>query len=379
MNKTSKIIIGIIVVIIIVGLIFVFGGEKKEEKETIKIGAIHALSGKNAVYGEAMKKGMDLAVKEFNVNGRIDGRKIKVLYQDHAASPQKAVEGLRALQLKGRKIISTSFSNVILALSPIAKKNEILLINSGATSKDIKKQGKFILSTIPDSVLEVEPIAKYAIEEGYNTAGIIYVNYQFGIDQKDIFKKEFEENGGEVLISEVAPIDSKDYRTNLAKIKEKNPDVIFIGTLAKDTSFIIKQAKELGVDVPLITTQTSVSKSSLEEIGKAAEGIIFSGPRFDVEKDQRDVFINFKNKYKKEYGEYPDYFATTYYDSTRMVLEGIKNCGSARSAKCVSNYLMNLKDFEGASGKTTFTGTTVKKPIDIKTFKNGKITTLEFK
>jgi len=324
-----------------------------------------------------MMKGMDLALKEFNSENKMWGRTVEIVYEDHQANPTTALSAFQILKSEGIQIINSSFSNVILALAPIANESEILLINSGATGRDLKAKGIFLLNTVPDAELEVLPLADYSLNNEYKTAGIIYVNYQFGLDQKNIFKENFKKKGGSVVAEEGSPIDSTDFRTALLKIKEKNPDIIFIGTLAKETALIIKQAKELGISTLMITTQTSISVKSLQDLNGSAEGLIISGPRFDLEKDTNLAFTKFKELYFKEYGEDPDYFATTYYDSTKMILQGIKKCGSA-DAKCVSEFIRSLKDFNGASGMTTFKGTTVEKPIDLKIFKNNKLETLEF-
>ena len=230
-----------------------------------------------------------------------------------------------------------------------------------------------VISTIPTSSKEVRPIAEYAAKK-YKTAGIIYVETQFGKDQGEAFKKYFEAAGGKIVSSESAPLDSKDFRTSLVKIKAKNPEVIFIGTLAKETSLVIKQAREQGVDSPLLTTQSSVTVSSLKELGTIADGLILSGPRFDLGSND-EKFSNFRNAFKQAYGKDPDYAATTYYESTKMVMEAIGKCGGTDPV-CVSKYVRGLKNYSGVLGSITFEGTTVIKPIDIKVYKDGAISTL---
>ena len=371
---SKKVVLWIIVILVVIGAIWMIGG-KKENVQTgpVKIGALTALSGNNAVYGVMMKAGIDLAVKEVNDQGGINGNKVEVLYEDSQAQPAEAISGYNNLKQQGVKIVSTIFSNVILALAPIASQDGILLINSGATAGDIPKQGDMVISTIPTSAKEVQPIAEYAAKK-YKTAGIVYVDTQFGKDQNDAFRKYFEAAGGKIVSSESTPLDNKDFRTALTKIKSVNPEVIFIGTLAKETSLVVKQAREQGIKLPLVTTQTSITVSALKDLGPVANGIILSGPRFDLNSTEAK-FDTFRNAFKQANGKDPDYAATTYYESTKMVMEAIGKCGD-QDAVCVSKYLRGLKNYSGILGSITFEGTTVTKPIDIKEYKDGSINTI---
>lgn len=370
-NHKSSAVFIVVSIVIASLMVFSFGCAKKEEKE-IKIGAILPLTGDAAEWGNNTKNGIDLAVEKINNAGGINGKKIKILYEDTQGTPQNGAAAIQKLINieKVPVVIDDSMSSVTLAMAPIAEKNKVVLLSTGATAPKISEAGEYIFRIWNSDDLEGKVSANFVFNElKFKNAVILYINNDYGKGLESVFKKEFENLGGKILLSENFGQSDTDYKTQLTKIKDMKPEVIYLIGYPKEISLILKQASELRVNSKIIGTVTFEDPNIIKLAGKAAEGVIYPYP---VEPDKADKVVNeFLAQYKAKYGKEPGITCDVGYDAVNMLAQVIK-FGNSMKGKDIQKGLMMIKDFHGASGVMTFDKNgDVNKPIGMKYIKNG--------
>ncbi len=341
--------------ILILGFLIPSGmvGCAKKEKET-KIGAIMPLTGDNAVYGDALKKGMDLAIEEINSEGGIEGNKLSVLFEDSQAEPQKGVSAFNKLTKVDRvsMIIGAMFSAVTLAIAPVAEREKIVLLSPTSSAVDITNAGDYIFRIYPSDAYDGLFLADFAVNNfKAKTASILYIQVASVSAIVKVFEERFEEYGGIILVKESYAEGAKDFRTQLIKIKQSNPDIIFLPGYLREMAIQLTQSKELGIKKPVLSISTFYDSKIFDLAKDAAEGVIFSTPFFDPE-GKNPVVRQFVDNFSKKYGEKPNIWSGYGYDATKISALAIQK-GSLQSDR-IKEELYKIKDFPGVTGMTSF-------------------------
>jgi len=341
MNKATKIILGLVILIIIVLAIYYGVGKKQtstKEKEPIKIGAIFALTGQLAKLGEQFKNGVTFAVEEINRQGGINGRKIELIIEDNQSDVKAAVSAFNKLvEIDKVKYVLSFGSAINLALKPIAEEKRVLLFADAAHPK-ITENTKFIVrhSNIANSDAKV--LIEGVKNKNPNSVGIIFVNDDWGV----VFNKEFnrlllEFNPSIKITSESHLPSDTDFRTQLTKILKNNPDTIIIASFGSAPGIIIKQLRELGYDKNIFVNIGFILTTDAQKIaGDAAKGIYYQ--TMEESKD-------FENVYMQRYGKKPGLFARYAYTDIEILKYAIEKAGD--DPERVVNFIKNLGKFEG--------------------------------
>lgn len=356
-NKKTNIILIVILAVLIVAIIIFSIGTKKNE--TIKIGVITPLTGDLANYGIGTKNAIQLAVDEINLNDK----KFELVIEDSPCNANNAVTVANKLVNidKVDLIIGPMCSSELLAMAPTINDNKIVLISSSTTSPDITTAGDYIFRNVASDDLRAKVFAQYIFnEKNIKEIAIIYENDDAGVGYKEAFVKEYEKIGGKVVIAEVYEKDTSDVRTQLAKIKAKNPTSILMISYPSETGIILKQSKELGIKSNFFEGFEIMMDPQVAQIaGDAVNGVIYiQSATFDNQLNEE-----FKEKYKTKYGIDPAYYSVEAYDIMKIYDSVVK---SKKDVKTVRSNLYNLKNFQGASGIITFDANgDVVKPFEI--------------
>ena len=359
----------------ILGLVISLGmlGCAKKENE-IKIGAILPLTGDAAKYGQNTKNGIDLALEEINRKGGIKGKKVSIICEDSQADPKKAVSVFQKLTTvdKVSFFLGPLASSSVLAVAPIANKKKVIILAPAASSPKITDAGDYIFRNVMSDLFDGRAIADFAFNNLKKmTAGIIYINNDFGIGLEASFKASFEKYGGEVVIVEAFNPGGTDFRTQLAKIKSSAPEVVFLAG-QKEMGHILRQAIELGLNPQWISFSMFEDPEILKIAGNAANNVYYTYRVFDPDSDI-SVVKDFTESYKRKYGQLPDIFAGLAYDAAKILTLAIGKGG--QDMEKVKDALYNTKNFPGVVGSTTFDKNgDVIKPIGIKKVEKGKFT-----
>jgi branched-chain amino acid transport system substrate-binding protein len=351
-------------------------GQAIEQKDTITIGSIQALTGETSWYGQNQKNAITLAIDDINRVGGINGKKIEVIFEDSACDENRAISAIKKLtQQQGLKVIlGPTCSGEAMAIAPIAESANVIMMASVPSILELKHQGEYIFRNRVPGGPYSKKIAEFSIQRlGAKTAAVLYINLHNGVGYKDEFVGRFQELGGKILVSESYEKGDIDFRTQLTKIKSQNPDVIFIGGQAYERS--VKQARELGINTQIIGPITIEGPQLIEIAGTAAEGIYYSYSKFDPE-NLDPISAGYQRRYEAYYGEKSEAYAANGYDATILVAQALRKCGE--KTDCIRDYLYSVQNFAGVGGLTSFDSYgEVSKPLIIKTVKNGEFVKVE--
>ena len=373
--KNKKILSGLIGAVVI-GSLLLFGitSCKKKEPETIKIGAILPLSGQSAQYGIWIQEALELGVKKINSKGGINGKLLKIIYEDDQADPKIAATAMEKLTTIDKVLIvfGSWASSCVLAQAPIAERTHTPIM-AEAISPKIRDAGDYIFRIQPDARYYIRKLVPFIYNElGLRKISILFVNNDFGVDQANVFEEEFTKLGGKILSKEGFTQGSTDFKTELLKIKTKNPQGIFVPGYT-EVAIILKQAKELGMDQQFFASVPFENPEIIKAAGGSAEGVIYPH-HFDPEAEN-ELTREYQREYIKKYGRKSEGFAALAYDGIMIIAKVLERCNTG---ECIKNELYKIKDFNGVTGTTSFDEAgDVIKPIVIKTVKNGQFIKLK--
>jgi branched-chain amino acid transport system substrate-binding protein len=350
MNKTIKIIIAIIVVVLVVWGLSGLTNKAPVETGPIKIGFMGPLSGEAAVLGEPSKKTVALAVEEINTTGGVDGRQLEVVYEDDKCDGKGGVSAAQKLVNidKVQVILGSVCSGPALSAIPVIEAGKVLMFSGSASSPELSGKSLYFVRNIPSDSSQGEVLAEAAFDrKSYRKVAFLQEQTDYAIGISKSFESKFKSLGGEVVKEEFAS-NVIDFRSQLTKLKDAKPDALFIDVQAGPAaSRILKQVRELKWNVPLIVSDTiSGDKAVLSEAGDLLEGAIAAefnpsnNPRF------QKLMADYKQKYDEE-APFPQYIQTIY-DSVYVVADGIKAVGY--NGEELANWTRTVKGWSGASG-----------------------------
>ena len=375
LKMKNSIWIGIVAVVLIVGVVVVVSMEKSNSPETINIGAILPLSGSAAQYGKFVQSGFELARKEINKNGGISGKEFTIIYEDDQAIPKQAAAAMRKLvSINKVPIVFGSWaSSSALAQAPIANETNTPML-AEAQSPKIRDAGDYVFRIQPDSRFYLKKLAPYSINElNLKRFGIFYVNNDYGKDQSEVFKDLVTGLGADVVFNEGFAQGTRDFRAALTKMKEAQPDGVFIPAYA-EAGPILKQARELGINTQFLGSAPIENRDVITTAGEGAEGVIYVH-HFDP--DNQDKLVqDFTKKYRETYGSDAEGYAALGYDAAYVIAHVIEKVGTDKEA--IKNALYEVQNLPGVAGATSFDEMgDVIKPIVIRTIKDAQFVTVQ--
>lgn len=356
MSKTTRIflsVIGFFVIFVIIGLFWndqINKSPKATEKEPILIGVIGPLTGDSSDYGQNVKNAIELALEEINNNIGANERKFKIIYEDHACEPLKAVTAIQKLINvdKVSIIIDEACSSCALAEAPIAENNKALLILPTSSNYKIKEAGDYVFRIYLSDAFQGKKLAEMAFSKNYNKAAIIYKNDDYGFGLKEVFEEEFKKLGGMIVTAEAHGVGEADFRSIITKIKNSQPDVLILADDSKYGALILKQAKGLSLNIPVYGSDAMKDESLINVADYAADGLITVFPNYPKEANYKNI----ESLYDHKYGKLPEGYALYGYDALKLIADVINRVGS--DSTNIKNELYNVKDYKGVTGIIAF-------------------------
>ncbi|MFR3685484.1 MAG: ABC transporter substrate-binding protein [Enterococcus sp.] len=328
-----------------------------EDAKTIKIGGNFELSGAVAAYGEAENEGVKLAVEEINKDGGIDGKKIEYVSKDNKSDNNEAASVAANLTTKDEvvAIIGPATSGATKATLPNLTKAKTPAVTPSGTDDAItvqkgKVQEYIFRSCFQDSFQGIV-LAKYADENLKADKAVILGDNSS--DYANGLKKAFKETyKGEIVAEENFTAGDKDFQAMLTKIKDKDFNVIYIPGYYTEAGLIIKQAREMGIEQPIIGADGFGDEKLVETAGASNVKNVYYTGHFSTKAPATDKVEPFVEAFEKKYGKQPSSFNALAYDSVYMIKQAIEEEGKA-TPEAIKEGLANLKDFEGVTGKIT--------------------------
>ena len=349
----------------------------------IKIGLINEMTGGNATFGTSSANGAKMAIKEANAKGGVLGKKITAVIVDNKSEPSESVNAMTKLVTQDKVVAVTGIyaSSNAIAASTVAEASKVPFLAVGATNPKVtvdEKSGKVKDYTF--RVCFIDPFqgtvgANFALNtlKLKQAAILIDSSSDYSKGLAAFFKGAFTKGGGVILAEEAYLQKDQDFKTILTKIKSLNPQIIYVPGYYEEVGKIVKQARELGITVPLLGGDGWDSPKLVEIATAAALNNTFFTNFYSVE-DTSAASKAFVEAYKKEYGQLPDALAVLGYDAANVLIDAIKRANSAESAK-IRDALAATKDVATVTGSTTLNAThdAVKNAVIIE-MKGGKQT-----
>ena len=329
--------------------------ETLQGKEIV-VGAVFALTGPLATYGQESINGAKLALEKINAQG-IHGRKIRFIWEDNKGDPTESANATRKLidVDKVHLIFGSVASSNTLAGAPIAQKAKVPLVTPASTNEDVTKTGDYIFRTCFSDNFQGKVMAKFARKDLGKKKAVIIIDvasdYSRGLSAA--FKKSFEQLGGSIASGAFAYNQGdRDFRSLLKKVSRAKPDMIFLPGYYTEVGIMLRQAQQMGINLPFLGGDGWDSPKLQELAGpKAIKGHYMSS-HFSA-RDQDPVVQDFVKKYQAKFSQPPGAMAALAYDGIMLVADAFRRLGNNLSHEAIRKALSETKDFSGITGSTT--------------------------
>ncbi len=329
----------------------------------IKIGALFAVTGPASFLGEPERNTAQMVVDEINKAGGVKGRKLELITYDTGGDATKAVQLANKLVKNDQvvAIIGPSTTGDTMAVIPVVEKAQVPLISCSAGIKITEPVKKWVFKTAQNDTLAVARIYEQLKKERKSKVAILTVSDSFGSSGREQLKAQAKHFGIQIISDDTYGPKDTDMTPQLTKIKSAKPDAIICWGTNPGPAVIARNAKQLGLAIPLYMSHGVSSKKFIELAGDAAEGIrLPSGkvlvadllPKNDKQKGSLLAFIkDYQNHYRAE----GDHFGGHAWDAM-MLLKGAIERGGDKPAG-IRNALEATRNFAGIGGVFSYSAT----------------------
>ena len=304
----------------------------------IKIGVVTPLSGTYTPIGEQVKMGLDLAAKEINAAGGINGRKIDLIYEDEEANPAVATQKAEKLfQVEKVEFLTgTVNSGSTLAVGQLAERNNKLIATTVSFADSITgdKCSPNVFRVNARAGMQSAALAAW-VDKEIPKANIFFIgpDYEMGRSTVSAFKKASTEKGAKDVGEVFAPLDNKDYSPYFGQVRAAKPNVIYTSVAGNDTVRLFSQMDEYGVNkgVTIVGASGTVTSQNMGAIGKSANGFVTGvgySPKLDNPANKK-----FVADFQKAYNKLPDLYGADSYGLLYFYKAAVEKAKSTETDK----------------------------------------------
>ena len=358
--------------------IFITGCSKEEEKEVepevIKIGVFEPMTGANAAGGAMEIEGVELANKLYP---EVLGKKVELVILDNKSDKVEAANAATRLVEKDKvtAIIGSWGSSFSMAAGPIVQNAQVPTVGASCTNPLVTKGNEYYFRVCFIDPFQGTVMANYAYNElgARKTAIVQEISNDYSVGLAKFYTDAFKEmTGDENAVVGVANYNTgdQDFTAQLTNMKQLNPDVIFAPGNYTESALLVKQARELGINIPILGGDTWEAPEFLDIGKQSVEGAVFS-TFFTTEVPITPESEIFLKEYRAAYGKEPASVTALGYDAYLVILDAIKRAGSLDRV-AIRDAIAETADFPGAAGMISLdaTGDAVKSAV-IKQVKDG--------
>ncbi len=345
-----------------------------EEDNVIRIGAVCAMTGGSAIYGEGAQNAIDMAVEEINSAGGdytveiVNGGKVA----DDAKDSKQAVNAYNSVMADNPEaVVGSFFSSTTLPMAELANEDGMLLLATGATNKDVTLVGPTIFRDCFIDPYQGKMAALFAADQGATKAAIIYAkddDYSNGL--KDAFVENAEADGIEVVYTGECTTTDTDFTAQVSQAVASGADYLFYPCFLDTVPLLVQQARDAGFE-GIIMGGDGWDGSDTSGLESYFDNCYFTN-HYSSE-DTAEAVQNFVTKYTEKYGtESLNACASLYYDAIYMLVEAAENGGGSDTASLVSG--MTGMTFTGVGGTFTLDENgDPEKSVAINTYEDGQV------
>jgi branched-chain amino acid transport system substrate-binding protein len=328
--------------------------------DTIKVGAILAVTGGASFLGAPESKTLQMVADEINSKGGVQGRQIELIIKDSGANPEKAISFAKQLieEEKVFAILGPSTSGETMKIKAIMEEGKTILLSCAAAEVIVNPVAKYVFKTPQKDSFAVKHIYMQMQKMGIKKIGLVAGNTGFGKAGMGQLKTLAPEFGLTVVAAEVYDKKATDLTAVVTKLKGAGVEAVVNWSIVPAQAIVPKNMKQIGLDVPLFQSHGFGNIKYVEAAGAAAEGIIFPAGRLlvsDVLPDdnpQKAVLVKYKTDYESKYGEAVSTFGGHAYDALMILVKAIEAAGI--DSEKVRDAIENMQGFVGTGGVFNF-------------------------
>lgn len=344
-------------------------GCAKREAE-IKIGEYGSLTGSTATFGISTKNGIELFVDHLNAAGGVNGTKLHVIVEDDQSKPEEAATAANKLIAQDGvvAVLGEVASSRSMAAAPICQMAGVPMITPSSTNPKVTELGDYIFRVCYIDPFQGEVIAKFARNTLHYTRAAVFRDQKndYSVGLANYFTDAFTKLGGKIVSDQSYSEGDQDFKAQLTVIKSKNPEFVMVPGYYTEVGLIARQARELGLKVPLLGGDGWVSDRLLEIAQDALNGCYFVN-HYWVD-DPNPKVREFVEDYRKRYNATPDGLAALGYDAAGVLasalerlhaedagafqtLQGPPNSQQKEARAKLRDLIAATKDYAGVTGR----------------------------
>lgn len=356
----------------LLGLLLAFPAGCAKQSNEIPIGVYGSLTGTTATFGISSKQGIELFMDNVNAAGGVAGTKLRILVEDDQSKPEEAATAVQKLidQDGVVAVLGEVASSRSMAAAPICQQAGVPMISPSSTNPKVTELGDFISRVCYIDPFQGMVIAKFARQTlNLTKAAVLRDNKNdYSVGLANYFSESFHALGGTVVSDEAYSEGDQDFKAQLTVIKQKRPQFIVVPGYYTEVALIARQARELGITVPLLGGDGWVSDRLLEIAQDALNGSYFVSHYW--EKDPNPAIQKFVTDYRARYNATPDALAALAYDAAGVLVHSLealnqedpaafKSLSGPRTEKQkaararLRDLINGTKDYAGVTGKIT--------------------------
>ncbi len=320
----------------------------------ILIGEVGSLTGSEATFGLVTRDGIDLAVREANATGGVHGRQLRVRVYDNQGKSEESAAAITKLINQDRvvAVLGEVSSSRSIAMAPIAQRHRVPMIASSATNPKVTQVGDYIFRVCFIDPFQGAAMARFAARSlEAKTAAILRDNKSdYSIGLGDAFAEAFRALGGRVIKDEIYSGGDVHFQAQLTVIRSAQPDLLFVPGYYTEAGLIVRQARELGLRMPIIGGDGWDSPKLIEIGGVHADGTYFA-THFSEELEGGRA-KQFVEAYRAAFGRAPDGTAALGYESAAVLIDALRRARDT-SGEALREALATTKDFPGVTSAIT--------------------------
>lgn len=348
--------------------------------DPIKIGEIEPLTGKEAAFGQSSHRGIQLAIEELNAKGGVLGRQLQLVTEDNQSKSGESATIAKKLIGRDRvvAIINGGTSSQCLESAPFCQNAKIPFIATTATAPQVTEMGSYIFRSCFIDPFQGGVLAKFARNSLKAQKAVLLTSTSspFSVGLGKVFRETFTAVGGQVVGEQKYAEGDKDFRAQLTAARALNPDVIVAMGYYTEGGLICRQARDLGIKLPILSADGWEAPELIEIGGAGVNGAYYSS-HYSSESTAPEVKA-FLEKYRAKFGSVtPDSLAPLAYDATLILADAITRAGTTEGPK-LRDAIAATKDYPGVTGRTTIDShRNASKPAVIIAVKDGHPTFVE--
>ena len=323
-----------------------------KQDSVVRISAVIPLSGDFQIYGQPVKKGVEVAFEILEARGTLS-MPLELEILDTESDTKKAAQLLEAALGNGAfAVIGGVTSGEALEMIAVADRFDRVLCSPSASSPQLTGISRNFYRVFPSDTREGTTMGNFsATKLQLETVVIVAKEETYAHGVQEVFSAEFERNGGKVLELIQYPEGGADFSGLLERVVGLDPDGVYLAAFANDISVMITELLALGFEGRILTTSAFSSVEAIEQLGEAAEGVLLTQAVFEVGSEEAHI-KEFVSRYEEKFGFAPDLYAAHGYDAVMVMAEAMKE-GNA-TANDFWKSMRSVRDFVGVTGTIQF-------------------------